>query len=71
MKGGASSYFFLEKSCTSTSRTVLSRPMLAPLYRPTMFSHMLTITTSAVASENSALFRSKSYRHSSILDQNR
>jgi hypothetical protein len=35
--------------------------MLAPLYNPTAFSHILTIITGATEIENRALFLSKSF----------
>lgn len=51
----------LTNSCRLTSKTVFSKPMLAPWYKPTWCSQMLTIKTSLVARANRALFRSKSW----------
>lgn len=51
----------LRNNCRFTSKTVFNRPMLAPWYRPTWCSQMLTMRTSLVARAKRALFRSKSW----------
>lgn len=56
-----SKYSGVWNSCRFTSNTVFRRPILAPLYNPTIFSHMLMSMTPDTASEKSADRLSKSY----------